>query len=129
MKATRILVALSLWFAHELVHGQTQPVTGKAIPFAQLGAAAQKQYSGDGIGILPTKDGATIRAAFQRLEGQVTAEGLWLISTAGKDKGKDTRFRVRAMSLGRGMDTPFFLSPQGDLRHQRDRHLAPPRPH
>ena len=40
----------------------------KAIPFNQLGVEAQKQYSGDGIGITSTPDGAILRAQFQRLD-------------------------------------------------------------
>lgn len=50
--------------------------------FDQLGAEAQKQYSGVGIAITTTADGATLRAAFQKLEGQATCEGPWLTSTA-----------------------------------------------
>lgn len=81
---------------------QTQtPAGANSIPFEQLGAEAQKQYSGDGIGITPTKDGATLKAVFQRLQGQATVEGLWLTSTAEEDKGKPNRFRVRAVKVGR----------------------------
>ena len=54
----------------------------KSIPCDQLGTEAQKQYSGDGIAITPIADGATLHAAFQKLEGQATREGLWLTSTA-----------------------------------------------
>ena len=61
----------------------------KSIPFDQLATEAQKQYSGEGIAI--TADGATLRAAFQKLEGHATREGLWLTSTA-EATGKPTRF-------------------------------------
>ena len=98
-RAATLVSCLVSWSAAQ---AQSQaPASAKAIPFAQLGAEAQKQYSGDGIGITPTQYGAILKAAFQRLEGRATAEGLWLTSTAEEDQGKDTRFQVRAASLGR----------------------------
>lgn len=109
MKATCILVFVLGLLAVLSAHGQSI-TPAKSIPLDQLGAEAQKQYSGDGIGITPVQDGAVIKAAFQRLEGRVTGEGLWLSSTADEDHGKRTRFRVRAMGLGRGVNSnPFFL--------------------
>lgn len=75
----------------------------KAIPFDHLGTEAQKQYSGDGISITPTADGARLKAVFQRLEGQATSEGLWLESTTEEDAGKAARFRDRAMAIGRSV--------------------------
>ena len=67
-----------------------QPVLGtgpaasrtEPIPLDQLGAAAGKQYQGDGLSVRVTPAGARLRCVFQRLEGEVTAEGLWLSSTA-----------------------------------------------
>ena len=73
----------------------------QSIPFDQLGAEAQKQYSGDGIRIIPTKDGAQLKAIMQDLEAQATPEGLWVTSTADEDAGKPNRFRVRATEVGR----------------------------
>ncbi|MEK0448207.1 MAG: hypothetical protein RL088_475, partial [Verrucomicrobiota bacterium] len=73
----------------------------KPIPFDQLGAEAQKKYTGDGISIAPTAGGARLRAIMQRLEGDATTGGLWLTSTADEDAGRVNRFRVRAMGLGR----------------------------
>ncbi len=69
------------------------------IPMDQLGAVAGKQYQGDGLSVIATPDGARLRCAFQRLEGQVTREGLWLSSTADNNSGE--RFRVMAMQVGR----------------------------
>ncbi|HYF36256.1 MAG TPA: choice-of-anchor D domain-containing protein [Prosthecobacter sp.] len=68
------------------------------IPLERLGAEAQKGYAGDGISIEATPQGARLRAAFQKLEGEVTEAGLWLESTeaAGRE-----RFRVVARALGR----------------------------
>ena len=75
------------------------------IPMDQLGAVAGKQYQGDGLSVIATPDGASLRCAFQRLEGQVTREGLWLSSTADNNSGE--RFRVRAVSVGRTDDFGF----------------------
>ncbi len=65
----------------------------------QLGAVAGKQYQGDGLSVIATAEGASLRCAFQRLEGQVTREGLWLSSTTDNNSGE--RFRVMAMEVGR----------------------------
>ena len=75
------------------------------IPMDQLGAVAGKQYQGDGLSVVATPDGASLRCAFQRLEGQVTREGLLLSSTADNNSGE--RFRVRAASVGRTDDFGF----------------------
>ena len=98
------LLTLSVCAAHSRGHVPTdQPA--KSIPFGQLGAEAQKQYSGDGIGITPTAGGARLRAAFQKLEGQATAEGLWLESTA-EGNGQPEHFRVLAIAQGRAAAPP-----------------------
>jgi hypothetical protein len=73
--------------------------SGAPIPMDQLGAVAGKQYRGDGLSVTATPDGARLRCAFQRLEGQVTREGLWLSSTADNSSGE--RFRVIATEVGR----------------------------
>jgi hypothetical protein len=69
------------------------------IPMNQLGAVAGKQYQGDGLSVRGTATGAELRCAFQRLEGEVTAEGLWLRSTAVEAEGE--RFRLLATGVGR----------------------------
>jgi len=69
------------------------------IPMDQLGAVAGKQYQGDGLSLAATPDGARLRCTFQRLEGQVTSEGLWLSSTVAG--AKDERLRVVAVAVGR----------------------------
>jgi hypothetical protein len=70
-----------------------------AIPLDQIGATAEKQYRGEGLGVRPAPEGALLRCVFQKLEGQVTREGLWLASTAEESKGE--RFRVLATAVGR----------------------------
>ncbi len=80
----------------------TAPSTGHttvAIPFDQIGAVAEKQYGGDGLVVAPAPDGARICCSFQKLNAQVTTEGLWLTSAAEGASGE--RFRVIARSLGR----------------------------
>jgi hypothetical protein len=72
------------------------------IPMHQLGAVAGKQYQGDGLSVRATATGAELRCAFQRLEGEVTTEGLWLRSTADGAAGE--RFRVLATGVGRDLE-------------------------
>ena len=59
------------------------------IPFSEIGTRATTGYQGDALGVTATTDGARLRCGFQKLEGQATAEGLSLQSTAvggGADK-------------------------------------------
>ena len=69
------------------------------IPLDQLGTTVEKQYSGDGLSVCATDGGARLRCVFQKMEGEVTREGLWLMSTAEESKGE--RFRVMAAAVGR----------------------------
>src|SRR6266496_3358792 len=73
--------------------------TNAPIPFAEIAAKAGAQYQGDGLSVLPSPEGARLRCVFQKLEGQATPEGLWLVSTA--DGAKGDRFRIVAASVGR----------------------------
>jgi hypothetical protein len=68
------------------------------IPFDQLGAAAEKQYSGDGLAVVATADGARLRSVFQKIEADATREGLWITSTA---PGEGGRLRLIASAVGR----------------------------
>ena len=70
-----------------------------AIPLDRIGAVAGKQYLGDGMAVASTPDGATLHCVFQRLNGRVTTDGLWLVST--KDGSKGEPFRVIASAIGR----------------------------
>nr|MBP7950844.1 hypothetical protein [Verrucomicrobiales bacterium] len=72
-----------------------------AIPFAQLGAEADKKGAGASSGITPTAAGAKFRALMQDLEAEATPEGLWLTSAADEEAGRTNRFRVRALAVGR----------------------------
>jgi hypothetical protein len=68
------------------------------IPFDQVGAAAEKQYSGDGLSVVAAADGARLRSVFQKIEAEATREGLWITSTA---PGEGGRLRLIASAVGR----------------------------
>jgi len=70
-----------------------------AIPWSQLGNKAGADYKGDGLAVVHTAEGARLRCAFQRLEAEVTREGLWLASTVSN--APSHRFRVLAADVRR----------------------------
>ena len=78
------------------------------IPFERIGAVADKQYSGPGLAVVSSPEGAQLQCVFQRLNGRVTAEGLWLTSMA--DGAKNQPFRVVAGSVGRDSRKSLLLS-------------------
>ncbi len=80
------------------------------IDCAELGARAGEQYKGDGLSVVPTPEGARLRCVFQKLEGQVTSEGLWLASTVRPQSGE--KFRIVARAIGRA-GALTTLPPQG----------------
>src|SRR5277367_3312175 len=55
--------------------------TPAAIPWSQIGAKAGVDYQGDGLAVSSTAQGARLHCVFQQLDGEATAEGLWLTST------------------------------------------------
>jgi hypothetical protein len=80
----------------------TSPSAGSAkaiIPFDQIGAVAGKQYSGKGLAVESSPDGARLYCSFQKLNAQVTTEGLSLASAVDGVNGEG--FRVIARTLGR----------------------------
>lgn len=96
------------WLAVLPLDAQTlfasSPAPPPSIPLEQLGTVAGKQYHGEGLALTATAQGARLRCDFQRLEGVVTSEGLWLSSTAGGSSGE--RFRVLAVKVGRSDSRP-----------------------
>ncbi len=82
-------------------HNAAPPRRATAIPFDQIA----KQYFGDGLAVVPTPDGAQLRCVFQRLDGHVTTNGLWLAST--KDGVKGEPFRVIVRDVGRASAEPL----------------------
>src|SRR5690242_11756578 len=72
----------------------TTPSAGQPaaiIPFDQIGTVAGRQYSGDGLAVAPSPDGARLSCSFQKLNAQVTTQGLWLASAAEGAKGEGFR--------------------------------------
>ena len=51
--------------------------------------------------VLATAAGARLHCVFQRLDGEATGEGLWLVSTVTNHPGD--RFRVKAVEVGRAL--------------------------
>ena len=82
------------------------------IPLDQIGTVAAKQYHGGGLSVAATPDGARLKCVFQKLEGQATAEGLWLTSTTDASKGE--RFRVLAVQVGRAVPSAPCQVGQGN---------------
>ena len=102
-----IFAAFMALFLSAAESGQTSPV-----PISDLGVQAAKHYSGEGISVTLTPGGALLRSAFQDLEADATAEGLWLRSgRSGTGEGGD-RFRVRAIASGRDGAAVRSLRPQ-----------------
>lgn len=82
------------------------------IPFDQLGAMAGKQYSGDGLKVAATEDGAVLHSVFQTLDAAVTTGGLTLTSTAPAGG----RMRLTAAALRRGdLVTPLAADGRVDV--------------
>jgi hypothetical protein len=74
--------------------------SGESIPLSELGTRAGKNYSGEALSVTATEAGARLRTDFQRLQGEVTEQGLTLESTvAGQPR---ERFALAAVALGRG---------------------------
>src|SRR5262245_3214395 len=64
-----------------------------SIPWSQLGTKAGVDYQGDGLAVSRTAEDVRLRCVFQRLEGEVNADGLWLTSTV--TNGVNERFCVK----------------------------------
>jgi hypothetical protein len=88
-----------LSFCALLLAGPLLAANPSAIPLDQLGATAQKQYSGDGLSVFATSGGARLTCVFQKMEGEATPDGLWLTSTV--TNALNDRFRIIAAALGR----------------------------
>jgi hypothetical protein len=87
-----------------LIIGAAQSPAGglaksEPIPPGRIGAVAGKQYQGEGLSVAATPEGARLRCDLQKLEGQVTRQGLRLTSTTNASKGE--RFYVIASTVTR----------------------------
>jgi hypothetical protein len=105
------LMSFTLWLALRLTPAAAMPATNAptAIPWNEIGAQASANYHGDGLAVKPAGSGACLHCVFQRLDGEATAEGLWLASTVTNTMSD--RFRVRATAVGRTADDPNFNAP------------------
>ena len=94
--------------------------TKTSIPWSQLGAKAGADYQGDGLAAIASAEGARLRCAFQKLEGQATREGLWLTSTVIPPSGTvNDRFRIVAAAVGREVGSVQRGSVEGGPLVQR----------
>jgi len=101
--------------------GMAATPTNSPIAWSELGAKATAQYSGDGLAVAVTPSGAVrLRCTFQKLDGEVTREGLWLSSTvpgaaiaSGAATVPASRFRVVADAVGREGGTVTALPRSG----------------
>jgi hypothetical protein len=135
--ATRSFMAMALVSTPDLqpavATAQTAPATevrnpvctsnASAIPFDQIGVAAGRQYSGQALAVVSSRDSTTLRCEFQRLNGQVTTQGLWLFST--KDGARGEPFRVIARALGRASAEPLPRVGRVQLEKQVARFVRP----
>ncbi len=76
------------------------PNKTQAIPWDQIGVKAGADYQGEGLAITSTAGGARLHCAFQQLDGEASASGLWLTSTLTNQL--NDQFQVKAISMGRG---------------------------
>ena len=77
-----------------------------SISLDQIGTVAAKQYSGDGLSVVSSPDGALLHCAFQHLNAHATAKGLWLASTMDGAKGEPFRIVARTVDCGNGETLP-----------------------
>jgi hypothetical protein len=96
---------------------QPQIPSGENIPFSELGTRAGKQYSGEALSVIATQTGAQLRTDFQRLQGEVTEQGLALESSvAGQPR---ERFALRADAIGREGGSAVALPHLGRVETQK----------
>ncbi len=81
-----------------LAQAESPAQTSSPIPWSQIGAKAGADYKGEGLTVSATEGGARLHCVFQRLDGEVTREGLWLMSVL-PDTPSD-RFHVVAVAIG-----------------------------
>jgi hypothetical protein len=110
---SRILILLAGLLATCVTQAEDMAAASapRAIPWKEIGSKAGADYKGDGLAVTPTESGARLHCVFQRLDGEATADGLWLTSTF--TNAVSDRFRVTAMEVGRVADGPLTPSDGG----------------
>jgi hypothetical protein len=106
-----VLILLAGWPPMRVAQaaGLAATNTPAAIPWNEIGAKAGANYSGDGLAVTPAESGARLHCIFQRLDGEATAEGLWLTSTVTNTVSDP--FHVMAVEVGRTAADATFISP------------------
>ena len=88
--------------------------TGQPIPWSAIGQMAGSQVHCDALTVSPTDDGALLHCAFQKMDGRVTDEGLWLTSTSTNSSGE--RFQLVAVALARSRRNRMALCATGKVQ-------------
>jgi hypothetical protein len=111
LRACSYLFPLTSLLATEATHAAALAATKTpaSIPWNQIGAKAGEDYQGDGLAVTPVESGVLLHCIFQRLDGEVTPEGLWLTSTV--TNSINDRFSVKAMAIGRTVANATFDLP------------------
>ena len=116
----RLGLAATVLGAVLAANAQTQsparPANGASVPIPpdQIGLIAGQQYHSDDLSVARVPGGARLNCVFQRLAGEVTPDGLWLVSTTANSK--DGKFRVAARAVGRAGDAAVrALPPAGQV--------------
>ncbi|MCB1091545.1 MAG: hypothetical protein KDL87_08435, partial [Verrucomicrobiae bacterium] len=109
-------VLVTTWTLGSLVANAEDAAASRAIPFDQIGYEAGKDYSGEGISIVPSQNRAHLKALFQDLEADVTPEGMWVRSTSDHDRNATSPFRIRAIGLTRSGGPDRAFAHQGSVR-------------
>src|SRR5262245_5542526 len=77
---------------------QTSVSPASTSPSPSVAGVQTAAYNGEGLSVAPIPQGARLQTAFQKLEGELTREGLRLTSTAKNDGAS---FRVSPSTVGR----------------------------
>ena len=101
---------------------QANVAVGKGQPIAwdDVGRKATLDYSGDGLSVFTAGGAVRMRCNFQKLEGEATAGGLWILSTA--TPGAVERFRLVASGIN-GVALP--VEGVVAMNNQRARFIRP----
>ena len=103
---------------HRMGEGQGEGSPNQSIPWTQLGLSATAQYSGDGLGVIATPLGAQLRCVLQKLEGEVTVDGLSLSSTV-----PETRDQLRVTATRRSASDARRLDSSGRMASMKLQHV------
>ena len=100
--------------AAELPGGKgPQMISGPSIPWTGLGEKALEQFGGKGRRITPTDRGVKLECLLQRLEGEVTPDGMTMLSTT--KSGAGDQFTMKASGMGRENSLVKLFSENGTI--------------